>query len=64
MVAAITNTMRSKKSDRVWTWKDFFPDIDYEQPSQSVEDQIAIVELLNEAFGGNDERKHKEPTIA
>ena len=56
--------MRQRKSDRVWTWEDFFPDTLTDKTEQTIEDQIAIVEMFNEAFGGTDKRTIKEPTTA
>lgn len=53
--------MRSKKSDKVWEPQDFFPGFYVKEP-QSVDEQIAIVEMLNLAFGGKDLRGNKETT--
>jgi len=63
VTAAIYNTMRSKRSDRVWKPEDFFPGF-YEKATQTTEEQIAIVEMLNYAFGGKDLRGNKETPSA
>lgn len=57
LAATIANSARTKKSSRVWQWKDFFPPITEQKLPQTTEQQIAIVEQLNEAFGGKDLRK-------
>lgn len=62
LTAAIMNTMRSKKSDKVWSYKDFYPDWQEHDISQTVDEQLAIVEMLNEAFGGEDKRQEKATT--
>jgi len=55
--------MRSKRSDKIWSPEDFFKGF-YEKPAQTTEEQIAIVELLNMAFGGRDLRENKETPTA
>lgn len=57
IAATIANTQRTKASSKVWTWKDFFPKPYEEARHQTVDEQIAIVEILNEAFGGVDLRE-------
>lgn len=64
IAATVANTTRSKSSDKIFKWSDFFPTLDSAEQHQSIEDQIAIVELLNEAFGGKDLRGEKNPPTA
>lgn len=64
VAAAITNTTRSKKNDKIFQWHDFFQPLDFEETHQTTEEQLAIVEMLNIAFGGNDLRANKNPSTA
>lgn len=58
IAATIANTQRSKKSDKALQWYDFFPP--YGQAKhQTTEEQISIVEMFNEIFGGQDLRGEK-----
>jgi hypothetical protein len=62
IAATIANTQRTKHS-KVLQWRDFFPEYGG-KPRQSTEEQISIVEMLNEAFGGKDLRDMKTtPTV-
>lgn len=58
VAATVANTQRSKRSDRVFQWRDFFPAYGTTK-HQTTAEQISIVELLNEAFGGVDKRGEK-----
>lgn len=58
IAATIANTQRSKRSDKVFQWRDFFPQYGTTK-HQTTEEQISIVEALNLAFGGRDLRGEK-----
>lgn len=49
--ATIVNVRRRKRSDRVYTWKDFFPDA-APKPAQSVEDMKRVCREITIMFGG------------
>ncbi len=51
VVAAVYNTLRSKKSDKVWTWKDIFPDTSI-KPTQNVEEMKQRCKDITLIFGG------------
>ncbi len=57
IAATIANTQRTKNS-KAAQWFDFFPPYGGVK-RQTVDEQIAVVELLNEAFGGIDKRGEK-----
>lgn len=54
IAATLANTFK-KKSAKRYTPADFFPD--YAPRRQTWQEQLAIVEALNAAFGGRDLRK-------
>jgi len=49
--AAIYNSLRQKRTDRVWTWKDIFPDTTPKQP-QSPEEMKRRCKEIALIFGG------------
>lgn len=51
IVAAIYNSLRTKKSDRIWTWKDIFPDTSL-KPEQTVEEMKQRCKDITLIFGG------------
>lgn len=56
VASTVANTARDpKKRRRQWMPKDFMPQFD--RPRQTWEQQLALVEMLNVAFGGKDLRK-------
>lgn len=57
IAATIVNVQRAK-GKKALQWFDFFPPYG-ETKHQTTEDQISIVEMLNEAFGGKDIRHEK-----
>lgn len=59
IAATIANTQRSKSTDKVYQWYDFFEPFERIETHQTVEEQIQIVEMLNAAFGGIDKRGEK-----
>lgn len=59
IAATIANTQRSKQSDKVFQWHDFFPVFGQTAKHQTTEEQISIVEMLNLAFNGIDLRGNK-----
>lgn len=58
IAATVANTQRSKRSDKAFQWRDFFPAYGTTK-HQTTEEQISIVEALNLAFGGRDLRGEK-----
>ena len=64
IAATIANTQRSKSGDKVFQWYDFFPVFGSGAKHQTVDEQISIVELLNMAFDGKDERANKTTPTA
>lgn len=63
IAATVANTQRSKRSDKVFQWRDFFPAYGSSK-HQTTAEQISIVEMLNEAFGGVDLRENKTTPTA
>lgn len=51
IVAAFYNSLRTKSSDRVWTWKDIFPDISV-KPTQDMEEMKQRCKDITLIFGG------------
>ena len=51
VAAAVYNTLRTKKSDKVWTWKDIFPDTSV-KPTQNVEEMKQRCKDITLIFGG------------
>jgi len=51
VAAAIYNSLRQKRTDRVWTWKDIFPDTTPKQP-QSPEEMKRRCKEIALIFGG------------
>lgn len=51
LCATVVNLRRRKRSDRVFTWKDFFPD-GSPKPAQSVEDMKRVCKEITLMFGG------------
>lgn len=51
VAAAVYNTLRTKKSDKVWTWKDIFPDTSVKpaQPPEEMKHRCREIALI---FGG------------
>lgn len=62
IAATIVNTQRAK-GKKALQWFDFFPRYG-ETKHQTTAEQISIVELLNEAFGGVDLRQNKTTPTA
>lgn len=62
VASTVANTARDpKKRARPWTPRDFMPRFD--QPAeQDWQEQLAIVEMLNAAFGGRDVRDDADRT--
>lgn len=57
-VAATIANAHATKQSQTRQWYDFFPPYEFSK-HQTTEEQIHIVELLNEAFGGIDVRGNK-----
>lgn len=60
VASTIANANRNpKKRSRPYTPKDFMPKFGERPRVQSQEEQLRIVEMLNEAFGGQDLRQNR-----
>jgi len=42
VAAAVYNSLRQKRTDRVWTWKDIFPDTTPKQPAVAGGDETTM----------------------
>jgi hypothetical protein len=56
-IASAVVNVHQKKGSRPLDWRDFFPP--YVRKAQGWQEQLAIVEMLNAAFGGDDLRQTK-----
>jgi hypothetical protein len=62
-IAATIANVNATKQSQTRQWYDFFPPYAFSK-HQTTEEQISIVEMLNEAFGGIDLRGNKTTPTA
>ena len=57
ITSAILNVNRQKSTDKVWSPQDFFPDLDKQNKTQSVEQMEMYAEYISLAFNSPNVRK-------